>query len=237
MRMSRYRLDDHVLQQLKAIRAERLRGLQERAVDRARGVGHDQHHLEEGADEDDGDLGLVAQAEHGHGQGAEHRRRHVANEVHERLEKPRKQRERAAQDAQRQPQQSRIGEAPENDLAALPQALVQPVVALAQRRGRERRVERARDLVRSRQEHRVGALAASQLGVSLGELEVALLEHLQLHELVRGDIAVLTRHVHVAGVAHVHQRVPNERHVTDEAPGQQRQDERQHPRQHAQARW
>ena len=64
--------------------------VEQRRVDLAGRVCNHKHHLEESADENDRDLGLVCKTEHRYCQRAEHRRRHVANEVDERLEKTRK---------------------------------------------------------------------------------------------------------------------------------------------------
>src|SRR6185503_254609 len=80
--------------------AERLRGVEQRRIDRARGVGDDEHHLEEGADEDDGDFRLVREPENRDGQRSEHRGRHVPDEIDERLEQAREERERSAQNAE-----------------------------------------------------------------------------------------------------------------------------------------
>ena len=77
--------DDHAREELAAIGAERLRRLEQRGVDAARGVGDDQHLLEKRADEDDGDLGRVVDAEHRHRQRAERGRRQVTEEFDERL--------------------------------------------------------------------------------------------------------------------------------------------------------
>ncbi|MNC96921.1 hypothetical protein D3C83_144240 [compost metagenome] len=75
--------------------------MKQRFIDGAGGVGNDQHHLKKRADEDDRDLRFVSQTQNGHRERTENRRWHVADEVDERLEQPRKQRKCAAQDANR----------------------------------------------------------------------------------------------------------------------------------------
>ena len=109
------------------LRAQRLRRLEQRRIELARGVGDDQHLLEEGADEDDGDLRAVVDAEHRHRQRAERGRRQVAEELDERLGQPRERRGSVPHripsgtpmiDEIRKPQKMTCD--------AVPQALVQP---------------------------------------------------------------------------------------------------------------
>ena len=99
--------------------AQGLRGFEQRRVHPARRVGDDQHLLEERADEDDGDLGRVVDAEDGHRQRAERGRGQVAKELDERLVEPRDRGNGAAQDAERHAEQRRDREAPEDDADAV----------------------------------------------------------------------------------------------------------------------
>ena len=89
---------------LPAARAERLRGLDERGIDLAHGVRDDEHLLEKGADEDDGDLRPVIDAENGHAERAKGRRGQVAEKLDERLLQPREKTIGAAENPERHAQ-------------------------------------------------------------------------------------------------------------------------------------
>ncbi len=66
-------------------RAQRLGRFEQGGIDPARRVGDDQNLLEEGADEDDRDLGRVLDAQDRDGESAERGRRQIAEELDERL--------------------------------------------------------------------------------------------------------------------------------------------------------
>ena len=93
------RLQQHQLDDLAAGRAHGLRRLDLRLRHAPHVLGHHQHHLEEGADEDDGDLGRLVDADPQHHQRDEGHRRHVADEIGQRLE----QRLHRAEGADQQP--------------------------------------------------------------------------------------------------------------------------------------
>ena len=89
------------LHQFPAARAERLRGFEQRGIHLAHGVGDDEHLLEKGADENDGDLRGVIDAEDRHAQRAEGRRGQVAKEFDERFLQFGKEAVGAAENSQR----------------------------------------------------------------------------------------------------------------------------------------
>ena len=91
----------HLGEQAQAARAQRARRLENGCIEFARGVGDDQHLLKEGADDDDGDLRSVVDAQHRHRQRAEGRRRQVAEEFDEGLVESPQRGISAADDAQR----------------------------------------------------------------------------------------------------------------------------------------
>ena len=210
------------LQHLRVPRAQRQRGFDQRDVELARGVGDDQHLLEERADDDDGDLGAVIDAEDGDGQRAEGRRRQIAEELDERFAQPRERAVGAAENAERHADQRGDEEAPEDDLDAVPQAFVQPAAVAALRRRGEGGVER-REPLRAARADRSGLS-----GTPSGSGFLLLLR-------VRGR-GIEGRLVHPhAGLEVVHRarlrdqdlRMPDKRDVAHHAPGQHRQHERE----------
>ena len=88
--------------------------------------------LEQRADDDDRDFRTVVDAEDRDGQRAECRRRQIAEEFDERLDQPRETAVGAAKNAQRHADDRRDQEAPENDLDAVPEALMQPLAVLVE---------------------------------------------------------------------------------------------------------
>ena len=102
---------DHLFHQLAAVRAHGLRRLHLRGRHAAHVFRHHQHHLEKGADEDDGDLGALVDAHPQHHQRNEGHRRHVADQVGQRLQQRLHRAERTDQQAQRQRDHRREHEA------------------------------------------------------------------------------------------------------------------------------
>ncbi|HEY2758209.1 MAG TPA: hypothetical protein VGJ01_21030 [Pseudolabrys sp.] len=128
-----------------------------------RGVGDDQHLLEECAEDDDGDLRPVIDAQDRHGQGAEGRCRQIAEEFDERLVDAGEGRVGAAENAERHADDGRDHEAPKDDLDAVPQALIKPRAIRCRRRRDECGVQRHRHLVRRRQIDRIAADALGRV--------------------------------------------------------------------------
>ena len=113
-------------------------------------------------------------------------------------------------------------EAPEDDLDAVPQALMQPGRILGRRRGDERGVERGRHFVRRRQIDRVrrkafGRVLVVGFGLFHRAGEVGLVH-------AHADLQVVGR----TGIGDLHLRMPDEGNVGDDAPNRDRQHKRQH---------
>ncbi len=106
---------------------------------------------------------------------------------------------------------------------------MQPEIPGALRGGRERRDEGATDLVGRRQKDGVRGRPLREARVSRGELAVASLELRAVHALIDLQIRVLSGDLGVARVRDEHQRVPDERHVADDRPQREREQERRDP--------
>jgi hypothetical protein len=179
--------------------------------------------LKERADEDDRNLRFFGQAEDADRERAEHGRGHVTHEVDERLEQPRNHRERAAQDPERQAEQRRPEKAPEDHFTALEQAFVEPELTVADRLRDEGRIQRGADRMWRLEVDGVGAFARGYLGVGPRELLIARGELGSIHELPRGQVGVGARHARVTRVLDQDQGMPQERHVADGAPREERE--------------
>ncbi len=204
-----------------------LRRLEDGGFQLAGGVGDDEHLLEQGADDDDGDLGAVVDAQDGHRQGAEGGGRQVAEEFDEGLGQPAQGHIGAGQDAQGHADDGGQHEAPEDDLDAVPQALVQPGRVLLDGGLGEAGVEGLRHFMGRGQIDGVGGHAGGRgqvLFLRVGEFIVELgLVHQHAHLEI----------VHAAGHGDFHLGMPDEGDVAHQAPDQKRQQERPHGQQQA----
>src|SRR5450759_2386809 len=126
IQIGQYPRHDDPSQQAEAPRTQRQSRLKYGCVKFARSVCNDQHLLEESADDDDGNLGTIVDAEHSHCQRAECRRRQVAEELDERLVETAEGCISAGKYSQGNAEQGGDHEPPKNDLDAVPQAFVQP---------------------------------------------------------------------------------------------------------------
>ena len=153
---------------------------------------------------------------------AEGRRRHVADEVDERLPPASRIGRRFAKDAQRQPDDRGQDEAPEDDLAVVPEALVQPRdfreeaawwSAKCRRRRRPHEAPAGRPGWHMRPA--IGAVCARELGILL--IELCGRQHLI------GFVAARNRPSRDVNVG-----VPDERHVAHQGPQRQRQRKARH---------
>ncbi len=166
-------------------------------------------------------------ADEGDDEGAEGRRRHVADEVDERLGEAGEEVEGAAQDPQGHADEGRQHEPVEDDADAVGDALVEPGPAAPDRRRRESGDEGRGDLVGSRQVHRIAAPP--------GGFRLSLLAH---GRVLAGEQLAVDAHAgfevaDLPGVDDLDLRPPHPGHVADRPPQRQREQERQHPQSEA----
>ena len=207
------------MQQAPTGSAESLRGLNEGGIDAAHGIGDDQHLLKKCADENDGDLRGVVDAQHRHAERAKGRGGQVAEELDEGFLKAGKEAVGTAEDAERHAKEGGEKERPGDGANAVAEALVEPGFVGQTRWGSEGGVERRGHRVRRRQVRGIDAVADGRSGT--------LREHVAVltSEIGAGDVDARGEIFHVARRGDPHQRMPDKRHVADRAPESQRQDE------------
>ena len=128
----------------------------QRVVELAGCVGDDQHLLKEGADDDDGDLRPVIDAEDGDRERTEGGSGQVAEELHEGFGQFRDRGIGAAENSQGHAEDRGDDETPEDELNAVPEAFMQPVAVLRRGRRGEGGEQGKEHRMRRRQVDRVG---------------------------------------------------------------------------------
>ena len=122
--------DDDAGEHLSGAGAEGLGGFEEGGIEEAGGLGDDEDHLEDCADENERDFGCIASEQHGDEQGAEGGGGHVAEEIDEGFEELGEEVEHAAEDADGDADDAGPEEAEEDDAEGVLVALGHAELAL-----------------------------------------------------------------------------------------------------------